>query len=126
MDPRSLFRWFSVVMVACCLVGFGVGCDGSSTDQGKDLSVELTVDISSGVAVVDTFSFGFEVRGRALHSMVLDYGDGESETVQGGASSRIFGNRVHAYQEAGTFRAVALARELAGQESADTAVVQVQ
>ena len=113
-------------MLVWGVLALGSGCGGSSTDSGKDLSIQLTVDQAVGVAVADTFTFSFVSRGRALLGIELDFGDGGTETINGAGSSKVTGTRVHAYQQPGTYSAVARAVEMVGTELADTVSVQVQ
>jgi hypothetical protein len=84
------------------------------------------VDNPTGLAVVDSFTFSFVAEGRSIQTVELIFGDGETESFPGRGASKTTGTRIRAYQEAGTYTAIARALELIGTEAADTVLVQVQ
>ncbi len=102
------------------------GCLNNSTGPNQPLSIQLTVDKTSGSAGSDIFSFSFEAKGTFIVDVVLGFGDGNSETVPGGNSGRVFGTQPHTYAEAGAYTATATVRDSFGESAADTVAITVQ
>ena len=113
-------------LLVAALVLSGAACSESSADIGEPLSITLTVDRNTGSAAVDTFTFEYDATGTELLGIVLDFGDGQVDSVAALGASRAGATRPHVYQTAGTFEAFARALEAFGSVLADTVVLQVQ
>jgi hypothetical protein len=126
MICRRISPSFSGLHLAGALLLAGAGCTSTSTDSGEPLSITLTVDRTAGSAAVDTFTFQYSATGSELLGIVLDFGDGQVDSVAALGASRAGATRPHVYQTAGTFEAFARALEAFGSVLADTVVVEVQ
>lgn len=118
MIVRALI--FTIVTFAAGVAG---GC--GLTDVGKPLSVQLTVNPATA-SVGDTLSFQISGTGSFLSLLVIDFGEAGADDFEAGAggqsSSRSTG---HAYESAGTFRAVGTVVDSSG-EMSDTVEVVIQ
>ena len=103
-----------------------IGCSDSSTDIGESLSIVLTVDPSSGQAGADIFSFHYEATGTELLGIVLDFGDGDIDSLSAQGASSAAATRNHVYESVGVYSASALAFEALGASAADTVLVDVR
>lgn len=77
------------------------GCSDSVVEVGNELSLELTGPASAPVS--DSLEVSFEVEGRRLLGLVLEYGDGAVDSVSFSGSQSAGGYRSHKYTEPGTY-----------------------
>jgi hypothetical protein len=112
-------------LAAMSLLG-ALGCSDTTVDIGNPLSISLTVDRTSGVAGVDTFTFQYSARGTGLLGVVLEFGDGQADSLATLGASEAGATRKHVYAEPGSYAASARAEEALGARRADTLMVQVQ
>ena len=103
-----------------------LSCSDSTADFGEPLSITLTVDRSSGTAGVDLFTFRYDASGSQLLGVVLEFGDGQADSVAGQGGSTARATRTHLYEIPGTYSANARVVEALGATLADTVVVQIQ
>ena len=86
----------------------------------------LTVD-GSTKSIGEDFSFSYDAQGTALNRVVLEYGDGSTDsdtTFFGGAqSAEMAGIMVHAYDSVGSYTIVGWVEDLA--VGADTVILTV-
>ena len=101
-------------------------CSSTSTDVGGPLSIMLTVDRTSGRAGVDAFSFHYEATGTDLLGVVLEFGDGQVDSLAAFGAARAGATREHVYASPGTYLASARVQEAFGALRADTVQVEVQ
>jgi hypothetical protein len=100
---RALGALVSIGFLVVCTSG----CSSSSADFGGPLSITLTVDRTSGRATVDEFAFHYEASGTELLGVVLDFGDGQVDSLSAQGASRAGAIRIHVYELAGMFSATA-------------------
>ncbi len=112
-------------LVLMALVG-ALACSGGSVEVGNPLTISLTVDRTVGTAAVDTFTFQYQATGTNLLGVVLEFGDGQADSLAGQGASSAGARRKHVYAEEGTYRAVARAEEAFGDEVSDTVLVEVR
>lgn len=117
---------FGFAALAVSVVMAASACARTSTDVGEPLSITLTVDRTSGRAGLDTFSFHYEVAGTDLLGVVLDFGDGQVDSLAAMGAARAAATREHVYASPGTYSASAKAQEAFGNAKADTVTVVVQ
>ena len=103
-----------------------LSCSTSTADVGKALSIELSVDRTSGVAGVDVFTFRYEASGQDLLGVVLEFGDGQADSLATLGSTTAGATRPHTYVDPGSYSAIARVLEAFGQLLADTVMVRVQ
>ena len=124
-NPES--RRTGFLRLFCFLsLGAAFACSPAGTETGEPLSVELTVDRTSGEVGVDAFTFHLDATGRNLSSVVLEFGDGEGDSLAASGSTSAGMTRSHVYEAPGSYSAVARAVETSGEVLADTIVVTVQ
>jgi len=116
----------SVAALAAAILAAAAGCSSASTDVGEPLSITLSVDRSSGAAAVDVFSFHYEATGTDLLGIVLEFGDGQADSLAAQGAARASATRSHVYETPGTYSASAWAHEALGATKADTVVVEVR
>jgi hypothetical protein len=116
-----LFRLLGVLLF--CAAG---GCSSTSTDFGQPLSITLTADRDVAVAGVDTVTFRYDAAGTDLVGIVLDFGDGQVDSLSAQGATTAGATREHVYADPGTFFAVAEVLEAFGGSLADTVVIEVQ
>lgn len=104
----------------------GLGCSDSSIGGGNPLSITLTVDPVVGVAAVDTFTFQYDAEGTDLLGVVLDFGDGQVDSLSALGAVTAGATRLHVYEDPGTYSAIASVIEAVGATLADTVSVEVQ
>ena len=124
MACSGISRSRGLFLVGALLAG-GMGCSSSSTDVGEPLSITLTVDRTTGLAAVDTFSFHYEATGTDILGVVLEFGDGQEDSLSALGAARAGATRNHVYGSAGVFSASARVLEALGALRADTVVVEV-
>ena len=126
-----MFDRIEGLTILLCLMGvlllWGVGaCSSTTTDFGEPLSIALTVDRAVGVAGVDTFSFRYDATGTSLMGIVLEFGDGQADSLSAQGATSAGATRSHVYAVPGAFSAVATVLEAFGEARADTVVVEIQ
>lgn len=126
MMYSGISRSCSGLFLVGALLAVGMGCSSTSTDVGGVLSMTLTVDRTTGLAAVDTFSFHYEATGTELLGIVLDFGDGQVDSLSALGATRAGATRTHVYGSAGVFSASARVLDVLGVLRADTVVVEVQ
>jgi hypothetical protein len=114
------------LLLIAALLTVALGCSSSSTDAGEPLSITLTVDRTTGLAAVDTFSFHYEATGTDILGVVLDFGDGQADSLSALGAARAGATRNHVYGSAGVFSASARVLEAFGDLLADTVVVEIE
>ncbi len=122
----GISRFCGGLLLAGTLLAVVTACSSSSTDAGGPLSITLTVDKTTGVAAVDTFSFHYEATGTDILGVVLEFGDGQADSLSALGAARAGATRTHVYGSAGVFSASARVLEAFGAVRADTVVVEIQ
>lgn len=90
-----------LLLAAILMAGTLGGCSDSVVEVGNELSLELTGPASAPVS--DSLEVSFEVEGRRLLGLVLEYGDGAVDSVSFSGSQSAGGYRSHKYTEPGTY-----------------------
>jgi hypothetical protein len=103
-----------------------LACSSSSVEIGNPLTIELTVDRSTGVAGTDSFTFRYEATGKDLMGVVLAFGDGQADSLAARGATSAGATRTHVYDIPGSYAAFARAIESFGETLADTVLVEVQ
>ena len=122
----GISRAFGRLFLIGALLAVASGCSSSSTDVGEPLSITLTVDRTTGLAAVDTFSFHYEATGTDILGVVLDFGDGQADSLSALGAARAGATRNHVYGSAVVFSASARVLEAFGDLLADTVVVEIE
>jgi hypothetical protein len=130
MEPMIRRKISASLVATAVLAGAALtaaaGCSRTTTDVGEPLSITLTVDRTSGRAGVDAFTYHYEAAGTDLLGVVLDFGDGQVDSLAAQGAARAAATRSHVYASPGTYSAHARAMEAFGSVRADTVVVAVQ
>jgi hypothetical protein len=116
-----LFRLLCVLLLSAT-----GGCSSTSTDFGQPLSITLTADRDVAVAGVDTVTFRYDAAGTDLVGIVLNFGDGQVDSLSAQGATTAGATREHLYSDPGTFFAVAEVLEAFGGSLADTVVIEVR
>lgn len=122
---ESLRHILSAPLLAGVLL-FGLACTDTSVGGGNPLSITLTVDPSVGTAAVDTFTFQYQAEGTDLLGVVLEFGDGQVDSLSALGAVTAGATRLHVYEDPGTYSAIASVIEAVGATLADTVSVEVQ
>jgi hypothetical protein len=115
------------VLALLLLVGlFGTGClEQGFVSVGGPLSLSLSVDqaeVSEGTAHV----FRVEARGQQLLGLILDYGDGQVDSVATAGAQSATHVEVHQFGAPGTYRVRARVEDLRGLSASDSLDVRVR
>jgi hypothetical protein len=113
-------------LLGVLLLCWAGGCSSTSTDFGQPLSITLTADRDVAVAGADTVTFRYDAAGTDLVGIVLDFGDGQADSLSAQGATTAGATREHVYADPGTFFAVAEVIEAFGESLADTVVIEVQ
>ncbi len=84
------------------------------------------MDKASGIAGVDGFTFRYDAAGRDLLGVVLNFGDGQADSLSTQGSTKAGATRSHIYELPGTYFAFARVLESFGAVLADTVMVEVR
>ena len=105
------------------LLLLGIGACESTAGPGYDTAVELSAD-RTRAGVDEQITFRYDAQGRHLQGIVIAYGDGQADSILTYSAQTAGGNRVHRYQEPGTFAVRAEAIDASGERaSAELEVV---
>jgi len=96
------------VAVFCLALALSGACSFGEVIEPPDLAITVTAQPASAL-VGDSVVVRFSATGPSLSSVLLAYGDGETELVGTSGASTANGTRRHAYATAGTFEISAAA-----------------
>lgn len=96
--PAARIKYFLVV---AALVGGVWGCSDSLVDIGRELSLDFSGPPTT--ALSDSLPVTYDVRGRSLLGMVVDYGDGSLDSLFFSGAQSAGGRVAHKYQEPGDY-----------------------
>lgn len=80
------------------------GCSDALVEVGGELSLELAG--AEAIELADSLIVEFEVRGRSLLGLALEYGDGVVDSVGFAGAQSAGGRLAHLYGEGGTYTVV--------------------
>lgn len=100
-----------------------LACSDVLFEGGGPLSITLSADKTTLVAG-DTVSFSYDAVGTILQGVIMQYGDGVSDSVSTSGAQTVQGHFVHVYPTAGTFTATATVYD--GQQGTESAQATLQ
>ena len=81
------------------------GCSDIKITGAKPLTFTLDADRTSAPVGVE-IEFHFEATGTYLNGVILEYGDGASDSIVMNGAQTASGRRKHAYDDAGTYQVI--------------------
>jgi hypothetical protein len=96
--PGSLTRR---VLFIAALIAFGAACSSSDITLGGPLTV--TIGSNSPVSLGDSLRLDYDVTGRSLAGMAINWGDAQIDSVGFLGAQTAGGSETHLYDSAGTY-----------------------
>jgi hypothetical protein len=120
VDVKRIRR-FAVALVPAALLG---ACSDTTFEGGGPVSIELSVDRTTARTGQDV-TFTYDAKGTVLTGVIVEFGDGATDTMDTAGAQKAHGRFIHAYRTVGTFTAVGTAYDASQGPATDQVVVQV-
>jgi PKD repeat protein len=112
-------------LLAALLVALGLGaCWSETVSDPAELSITLSAQPTSAPVGRD-IRFQFSAAGQSLSSVLIEFGDGTTDSTDALFARTAQGTRFHAYTRPGVFEAVATVTEVGGATATARATVTV-
>ena len=109
--------------VTLCMASVAASCNESTVAVGGPLSLQLEAD--SPVRLQDSVVVAFDVVGRSLIGLILDYSDGSKDSIPFSGAQSASGTIAHRFGSTGDFTIVGVVQDAIAGDTMDELFVTI-